>query len=321
LRQHCVPRAYLAQFTDPDTPDGQEPFVWVWKRGAKGPFARAPKKLAVKKYYYSISLEGGEADHTVEEFFSQIESSAIPVLKRLAEGTSPADLSEDDRYSLAFFVGLLSVRIPGFRNHLEKFVEDLMKKVALLSAQRPDYFERTMKEAYTAKGEDPPKDIESARQFMLSGEYDVKADPVFSLQMLVALAPDVADYAWRSQWRVLRTTPDQPFVTSDRPVVLATTMKQPAVFGLGAGWATPWMEAIMPLSPEASLLMSLHHSDGVEDVGPSVVTEVNQRIATFATEQVYSSTKLLSTPLDRPVDWEWWTPVSVDGPPPGSAFR
>lgn len=307
--QHYVPRAYLAAFTDPETPAGQEPYIWVYERQEENPYARAPHKLAVRTHYYSFTGETGETDTAVEDFLSRIESQATPLLRRLANGGEPNDLDDEERGKLAYFIALLSVRIPGFRDAAEKFAADVMRKVSLLGAQHTEYFERTMRDAYAAKGKDPPKDIEAVRQFVLSGEYDVVTDRVFSLQILIQVAPRVAEYVYRYNWRLLRAASGR-FVTSDRPVVLVSTTKLPPPYNWGTGWETPWMEAALPLSPETCLLISLHHPSGVEEVDDAIVREVNRRMAAYATEAVYSSSKIQPAELNRPKDWDWWQPVT-----------
>lgn len=60
-RHHYVPRFYLEEFTDPETPAGHEPYVWVrtpdqdWKK-------RAPEHVAEESGYYSfVRLKAGSA--------------------------------------------------------------------------------------------------------------------------------------------------------------------------------------------------------------------------------------------------------------------
>ena len=309
-RHHYVPRAYLALFTDPETPSGQEPYVWVYEREEKEPYARAPHKLAVRTHYYSVASGSGEWDTAVEEFLSRIESEAMPVLRRFGEGADPSALSDKERGWLAYFIAMLSVRIPGLRSRVEEFSADLMRRVALMGAHNSEYFERKMREAYEAKGQEPPKDIEAVRHFVLSGEYDVIASPVISLRAMIEMAPVVAKNVAGYHWRVLRAPVKTYFIISDRPVILVSTKKLPPPFGWSAGWETPWMEATVPLSPEACLLISLHHPQGIEVVTTEIVREINLRTASHASEAVYSSRRLEADALNRQRDWTWWKPVT-----------
>ena len=166
----------------------------------------------------------------------RIESSAIPVLRKLVGGETPNELSDDDRWFLAFFIGMMSVRVPGFRDSIKGFMGELMRKVALMGAHHPEYFERTLREAMKSAGKETPEDIEAVRKFVLSGEYDVVADPILSLQTLVQMSPTVAQYAFDFRWRVLRAETGTNFVPSDRPVVLISSTRMP---GLGKARAGP----------------------------------------------------------------------------------
>jgi hypothetical protein len=167
-----------------------------------------------------------------------------------------------------------------------------------------------MRDAYAAKGEEPPEDIEGIRQFVLSGEYTVAASPLVSLQSIIDIAPVGANYAYSYEWRILRAMGDDEFITSDCPMVKVSTERLPPPWGWGTGWETPWMEATLPLSPNACLLISAYHPTGIENVSSAIVQEINLRTATFATEAVYSSRHIDLAPLNRPADWTWWRPVT-----------
>jgi hypothetical protein len=304
--QHIVPRFYLEQFTDSATPPGQEPYVWVYEHGGSSPYAKAPKKLSVQSYYYSYIGPDGERDDTVDDLLQAVENVAAPILRELVAGREPADLNEQERGAFAYFLGTLSVRVPRFRNAVQNFAAELARKVSVMGAQHPEYFERTMREAYAAKGEAPPKDIESVRQFVLSGEYTVEASPLVSLQSMIALAPVEACYAYSYEWRLLHATGEDRFVSSDCPMVKVSTERLPFPWGLGTGWETPWMEATVPLSPVTCLLISAHHPTGTEHVPSRVVRDINLRTAASATDAVYSSRVIEPASLNRPSGWTWW---------------
>ena len=44
-KQHYVPQFYLREFLDPNTPPGQEPYVWVFSKDGKKKQRRAPKNI------------------------------------------------------------------------------------------------------------------------------------------------------------------------------------------------------------------------------------------------------------------------------------
>lgn len=310
-RQHIVPKAYLEAFVDPMTPLGHKPYLWVYEREGAEPYRRAPKKVAVESYYYSFTAPTGERDHAVDEMLQKVESLALPILRALDQGRDSAELSPEERMYLAHFVALLEVRVPRFRNSMEKFIGETMGSVALEAAAHPEYFERTARAASKAStGKVPsPEEIERLRQFILSKEYTLRTSPVVSLQAMVQAAPVIANYAYQYQWRLLQAEGEAAFLTSDCPFVRVTTVDKYPKW-MGVGWETPYMEATLPLSPRNCLLISLHHPEGREQASNTQVQEVNDRTSAYALEEVYSSRALNSEDLAQRSDPAAWVPVT-----------
>lgn len=296
-----MPRAYLAGFADPKTPIGFEPYLFVYPRST-GPYAKAPKKIAVRNHYYSFDVEGA-SDQGIEDALSKVESDAIPILRRLNEGTPPESLSDEQRGALSFLLAFMEVRVPRFRNMVETFTAEVMRDVGMLAASHPDYFKRTMIEASVAKGVDPPTNIEEIREWVLKGEYELTTDPIVSLRAFLEVAPPIAEMIFSFQWRVLRAPVGSGFFTSDSPITRVSTMKQPA--WMGVGWLTPWMEATVPISPDNCLLISLHGHEGCETISSAQTREINWRTAAHALEEVYSSRILDLSELNRPSEHSW----------------
>lgn len=307
--QHTIPRAYLERFTESPAPLGREPALWVAERGEGEPYQKAPKNAEVRSYYYTYVTPDGTREDAADELLQKLESAGLPVLRKLDQGADPANLTDEERAYSSHFLGTLAVRVPRFRETVETFVEDVARQTTQLGASHKEYFENTMKKAMAAAGRPMPENVEAVRQFVLSDEYKIKVDPLFSLQHMIRLAPMLAEYAYNYRWRVLEAPPESEFVTSDQPLVLVSTLKQPAIFGLGAGWESPWMEATLPLSPSSLLMISRHHPEGREVASPEAVAEANLRTATFAT-RVYSRSRVDAAKLNRPMNWEWWQPLS-----------
>ena len=303
--QHYVPRSYLANFADPS----RRQALWVYERGKAGGYLRSPRHVAVNEYYYSFAGADGDKDHSVEKLLGKTETGAIPVLRLLAEGRDPAELSREEREWVSVFLAFMSVRVPGFRKAVEASVAEVMRKVGIMAASRPEIFERSMRRALKVAGKEVTQDPEAVRQWVLRGEYEIKTNPAFSPAMMLALAPDIAEYILNFEWRVL-TADRGRFVTSDRPVVPVSTVKMPPIYGRGAGWLSPFMEATFPLAPNACLLVSLHHPSGREVISEAQVAEINLRTSAFADAALYSSQKLDVRTLAPPPGWEWWSPVT-----------
>ena len=57
--------------------------------------ARAPKKVAVRSYYYSLTTPEGGRDHAVEDLLARIEGLALPAIRALDGGLEPRELSQE----------------------------------------------------------------------------------------------------------------------------------------------------------------------------------------------------------------------------------
>jgi hypothetical protein len=84
-RQHTIPRSYLASWTDPLTPKGEDPAIWRISRDRTKVFRRSPKKSFTSSDRYTLYLKDGTRDLRVEETLGHIENSFIGVLKAIQQ--------------------------------------------------------------------------------------------------------------------------------------------------------------------------------------------------------------------------------------------
>ena len=84
-RQHYIPLFYLRRLVDETCPPGQEPYLWVYRKGQYGAFRRAPKNTACALHFYFVETTGGERDCVAEELLSSIESCAARIWHRSSD--------------------------------------------------------------------------------------------------------------------------------------------------------------------------------------------------------------------------------------------
>jgi hypothetical protein len=61
-KQHYVPQSYLSAWVDSDTPQGQEPYVWVFPKEETAGRKKAPKNVFWEGDMYTIPIPGGGRD-------------------------------------------------------------------------------------------------------------------------------------------------------------------------------------------------------------------------------------------------------------------
>lgn len=311
--QHYVPRAYLAGFVDPETPDHHTPYLWVYEADKDAPYRKAPKNVAEESFYYSFQDERGELQHDMEEGLSNIEGAGIEVLRALVDGRNPNDLTRQQRIDLAVFLGFMAGRVPARRDHIEAQVGEFADLVMRVAASRREYFHRTFREAMAERDREwTEEEVEAHRQRVLAGDTaEFQGTPATSLGMMIEMAPVEGQYVLEFPWRVLETPEGEAFLTSDNPLVKVSTERLPGFLGQATGWETPWMEATFPLGPSACLLISQHHPPGREVLSEDRVREVNYRTAAHAADEVYASgERPLEEVFSPPPGATWWRPVT-----------
>ena len=96
-------------------------------------------------------------------------------------------------------------------------------------------------------------------------------------------------------WGILRTTPDDPFVIGDTPVVTwERTDRNMLMFG--QGFSRPNVEVLLPVSPNACLHV-LPAVDRTRPIRTPATVEVNMAQASFATQHCF--TNINSLKLDE----------------------
>ena len=105
MKHHYLPQFYLQAFTDPDTPAGQEPYVWVHRAEDRTWERRAPVNVAAETDYYVFTDETGNESQEVEEAFGKVESVIAPLTREKIQRQRP--LTAEERLEFAGFVALL----------------------------------------------------------------------------------------------------------------------------------------------------------------------------------------------------------------------
>jgi hypothetical protein len=248
--------------------------------------------------------------HDVERHLAEIEGKADPIVEKLVAGAEPDSLAGDERTSFSAFVAYMCIRVPRFRTHWEKQLGRVTKLAGQVAASNNAHFNELMQKLKDEGHMELDADIEEVRQFVISGKYEVSSSSDVSLKVILDLADPVAREIRDFNWRLLRAKGEARFLTSDAPLTMVSTTELPPLWGIG--WESPWMEALLPLSPTTALLISQHHPSGTEEVELFRVQEANRRTAAHSDEQVYSHKPIDLAELNLPLGWNGWRPLSED---------
>jgi len=286
-RHHYVPQFYLRGFSDPATPAGHTPFLWVLDKHSGAVARRAPQNLAHAIGFYAANTPQGVDYETLENELSQIESRAAFELRRYLsaeEGKRGAI-----QPGLATFISWLAARVPAFRRAAEEQWSDFLLAAAHGETQIPDDsdFRCMLRErgGGTVLALPLPDALAAIRSEAWSPCFSTSQyAEVMRVQVWYFRFKHFPALAW-----TFLTAPDGfSFVTSDRPVVWQ--VPGAALSDNPGALRHPDVQLTLPLSPRHALL-------GTPKPPPPgfgiSVAEVNQRTIEFAEKFVVGSSASL----------------------------
>jgi hypothetical protein len=246
-KQHYVPQFYLREFIDPNTPQGQEPYVWVFSKDGKKKQRRAPKNVLWETDLYTFNVEG-EKHYELEKALSQIECDFADAIRKKIKPRLP--LTVEEHRSLCLFVATMLQRTVRQKDNQENFYDQLVAQVERLET-RPGSIRSTSAKLRAAK-----KDVHKAGILGMLSEIP----DLLGRMNLAFLCPD------RTAAR---------FITSDDPVTLFNPDLQWQRL-YGPGLAQKGVELTMPLAPDIALCMTWSNLRGYINIPGWRVEELNR---------------------------------------------
>jgi hypothetical protein len=249
--QHTVPESYLRAWCDPDTPRGQEPFVWLWTKDGKSHFRKAPRNVFCETEIYTLRQPGGARDLALERMLSQMEGDFAEIRRKKIDRREPMAPLEMDR--LITFVAALHARSSAHLHHLRskrsrvvEFADKLTAQVARATpAQRKAMAMMPVPPGQSISVDEFRRLVEKPHRTLAE---QVMAEATVMSKMKIAL---------------FDAPPDREFITSDVPVTWfdPELYKRPPFYRV-LGLAYPMVEVTMPISPNSLLYISHHAQFG-----------------------------------------------------------
>jgi hypothetical protein len=219
-RQHWLARFYLKQFAEPMFSDNLCVYEFAKRTWDT---TRTPKGVGWSPHLCSmLDMDGSRTDQYDQFFKVQIEDPAAPAMRKLAVGEQ---ISDAEREAVALFVGLTYARGP-----------DLLNGVTTQYLGELDESQRKELDQFTKQWcEITNKDIDqnSLAHFVKPGV----------LMAIWVWSKSIQQRLIRWKWRLIRTTREMPFVTTDRPLMAEREVDQ------DVGLVT------FPVSSEIALMM------------------------------------------------------------------
>lgn len=260
-KQHSVPKCYLREFIDPETPDGYEPFIWIFDKNGKNKRKKAPKNVLTSNNLYTIEVEGKARDYSIEKSLSSIENDFAILFRQKIKNLLP--LSEDEHISLCIFIATMLQRTVSQKANLEHFLDELISHGEKLAAHH-GIKSRT---------------VESLKN------YRRDAHKLNILEMF----PEVTQILLNMSLAfVIVGRSKSRFITSDDPCTLFNPkLREQRLMGPGLGQKE--VELTIPLSPEIALCLSWSNFRGFIEIGKRQIEELNRTTRAHCYELFISS--------------------------------
>lgn len=274
-KQHYIPKCYLREFVDPNTPPGQEPYVWIFNKDERKGRKKAPSNIFTETDLYTLRLQTGEKDYTIEETLSNLEGKYAEISRKKIKNHLP--LNREEHLVLCAFVSVMLQRTLRHRDNLWRFYDELIEQA------------EAMEKAHGA----PPKQSQELRQYR---------EDVHRLG-LVNLLPDTTELLMKMSVAFLVAERGAKFVTSDDPCNLFNPDLQWKKF-YGPGLVQKNIQVTLPLSPEIMLCMSWSNLKGYLIWKKHRVQEANRMVVRHSYQYFVSHS---SKPR-----WMWFSRYPLD---------
>lgn len=281
-KQHVIPRCYLKAWCDSRAPDGQTPYVWIFKKDEQSGRKKAPDNIFHQTEMYTITSDNGKRDLTVEKSLSGIEDAFTIV--RNSKLNFRRDLTAEEHFILCIFVASMHARTIQQLRHMSdqwrRPLEMMQEMDAQIKAASPEERER-MASIPSLRSSDSEKGMtmDDVRRIVES-PVETTLFPMISTE---------APLLRRLDFSVLCTNSDRGFITSDAPCVWSDpeAYKRPPLYRSPAlGYKT--IEITLPVSPNQCIFLNRQGIRGYLDIEDRALSEIN-RTTRFAAEAHYIS--------------------------------
>jgi hypothetical protein len=297
-KQHYIPQSYLSAWADPETPEGQEPYVWVVNKESLDIRNRAPKNIMFKRDFYTTETEKGERDLRLEKGLSVFEGEFVQVRDHVIEPHK--QLSPDDQMVLIAYISAMHSRTPASIDRFNPMYEELLDKMKAMSK----WAETASPAQLESTSLHHPIDSERSYEVSINDIQSIVDSPMPSLLpssiMAEIEALSVLDLA------ILETTTCPGFITSDNPVVWFDPE------GYNRNWPNqgpaliyPSIEISMAISPKYCLFLNRQGVNGyinLSKLGPldeiKRVNNANLRVQASAKTSIIVSRNIIY--------WNWF---------------
>ncbi len=284
-KDHYVPQFYLDAFAI-EGPGKKRSHIYQYMD--KQVVSSRISDVASEKDYYTFILDEEDKNtvtRDVDDFFTNIEASAAPVIQRIIKEES-LDITKEERGWVAVFFSTLAVRTPGFLNLAQALHGTAIKEIGIAGAVNKEVLAEDVRRAGMTIDE---KQLNNLHNFVMKGDYDItfsKKSKSYFVATGLKDAKNLSNMYFEKFWHLLLVNGKTPLLTSDNPVSLYRPKYIPAIYNAGYGNGV----IVIPLSPNVAILMREKPlRKEISHINEYMVRRLNQNTIRFSNEFVFGN--------------------------------
>jgi hypothetical protein len=275
-KQHWIPQSYLQEWCDPDVPQGYNNYVWVFNADGKSSKKKDPKNIFYETDMYTIGLQDGLRDLTIEDGLCGLEGKFAEV-RRTTIGNR-LNLSIEERTIVLSMIAAFHSRTRARKEHYRGQWGEILRKMEEMKrfAEEASPEQRKALSSIGRLNSDSPS-------FSMEEVRKIVEEPLQSTLIPSVIAQ--TNLFTPMNLSFLCTNNDPGFITSDAPCVWfdPEAYRRPA-FYRSPGLMYPSIEITLPISPKYMALISWSKLDSYIDVTDRIVDDLNRRTRCYADE-------------------------------------
>lgn len=275
-RHHYLAESYLEGFSA----DGRG--VWVYEIPKQQLRGQTIKDTCVQSHYNALFGADGTRHLEIEEMLSQVEGDTKQIITHLDKS---GRIDAPQKAALALFIAFQKVRVPEFEDQVNATSANLMNRMTRMSFADLERAREAIKSVEGKNGEPAGVTPEEMVEFVAKGEYDLKIHRNHSLEQMVHLAPEFANYFLQMEWAFLKAPAGSHYLTTDSSFIMLPPpdWEKNNPLRMPYGILTRGARKVFPLSSRMAVVM-FDHGDVVSyrDATPAMVSMINEQLAADA---------------------------------------